>query len=150
VSPILLSYSYYAESELGTHLPATNRSKLDFVGALAIFVVAAILATTIQAQDFQDVEGDKSVGRLTLPIAFPNLSRYTPLVSLMLWSNYLSEIWEMTFPASAAFHCLAFTIGIRYYFWRSTRDDQLSYFLYNVCHLRSSNLFLTSHHSPLL
>jgi len=116
-------------------LPAINRSKLDFVGALAIFVVVAILVTTIQAQDFQDVEGDKSVGRLTLPIAFPNLSRYTPLVSLMLWSNYLSQIWEMTFAASIAFHSLGFTVGIRYYLWRSIKDDQLSYFLYNVCHL---------------
>ena len=111
---------------------ASNRFQLDFYGAFSISVIAAILATTIQAQDFQDVIGDKAVGRYTLPIAFPNFSRYTPLVTLFMWSVYLTTMWEITTPAGVGFTFLGIVVGIRYYFWRSTKDDEWSYFLYNV------------------
>jgi len=111
---------------------ASDRSRLDFTGSFSIFIISAILATTIQAQDFQDVPGDKLVGRNTLPIAFPNISRHTPLISLLFWSAYLSFIWEIDTPARAGFTCLAVVVGLRYYLWRSTKDDKLSYFLYNV------------------
>ena len=111
---------------------ASNRYKLDFPGAFSISVITAILATTIQAQDFQDVMGDKAVGRYTLPIAFPNFSRYTPLVTLVMWSLYLTAMWEITTPARVAFTFLGIIVGARYYFWRSTKDDEWSYVLYNV------------------
>ena len=111
---------------------ASDRCQLDFPGAFSISVIAAILATTIQAQDFQDVIGDKAVGRYTLPIAFPNFSRYTLLVTLVIWSLYLITMWEITTPAGVGFTFLGITVGIRYYFWRSTKDDEWSYVLYNV------------------
>ena len=111
---------------------ASNRCRLDFPGAFSISVIAAILATTIQAQDFQDVIGDKAVGRNTLPIAFPNFSRYTLLVTLVMWSLYLTAMWEITTPAGVGFTFLGIVVGIRYYFWRSTKDDEWSYVLYNV------------------
>jgi 4-hydroxybenzoate polyprenyltransferase len=106
---------------------------LDFPGAFSISVIAAVLATTIQAQDFQDVIGDKAVGRHTLPIAFPNFSRYTLLVTLVIWSLYLTTMWEITTPAGVGFTFLGIVVGIRYYFWRSTKDDEWSYVLDNVC-----------------
>ncbi|KDR74291.1 hypothetical protein GALMADRAFT_250079 [Galerina marginata CBS 339.88] len=115
-----------------TLIASSDRSKLDFTGSLSIFIIAAILATTIQTQDFQDVDGDKSVGRSTLPIAFPNLSRYTPLISLLLWSSYLTFIWEISGMGSLGFTCLAIVVGLRYFLLRTTKDDQLSYFLYNI------------------
>ena len=105
---------------------------MDFPGAFSISVIAAVLATTIQAQDFQDVIGDKAVGRYTLPIAFPNFSRYTPLVTLVTWSLYLTIMWEITTPAGVGFTFLGIVVGIRYYFWRSAKDDEWSYVLYNV------------------
>ena len=105
---------------------------MDFPGAFSISVIAAVLATTIQAQDFQDVIGDKAVGRYTLPIAFPNFSRCTPLVTLVTWSLYLTIMWEITTPAGVGFTFLGIVVGIRYYFWRSAKDDEWSYVLYNV------------------
>ena len=113
-------------------LIASDRRQLDFSGAFSISVIAAILATTIQAQDFQDVIGDKAVGRYTLPIAFPNFSRYTLMVTLVMWSLYLTTIWEITTPAGVGFTFLGIAVGVRYYFWRSTKDDEWSYVLYNV------------------
>ena len=128
---------------------ASNRRRLDFSGAFSISVIAAILATTIQAQDFQDIIGDKAVGRYTLPIAFPNFSRYTPLVTLLMWSVYLTTMWEITTPAGFGFTFLGIVVGIRYYFWRSTKDDEWSYVLYNVSffpfclfpHIKMSSFF---------
>ena len=111
---------------------ASDRCQLDFPGAISISVMAAILATTIQAQDFQDIIGDKAVGRYTFPIAFPNFSRYTLLVTPVMWSLYLVTIWEITTPACVGFIFLGITVGIRFYFWRSTKDDEWSYVLYNV------------------
>lgn len=67
-----------------------------------------------------------------MPIAYPNFSRYTPLVSLVMWSLYLTAIWEITTPAGIGFTFLAIIVGIRYYFWRSTKEDEWSYVLYNV------------------
>ena len=121
--------------QLSTIKIASDRCQLDFPGAFSISVITAILATTIQAQDFQDVIGDKAVGRYTLPIAFPNFSRYTPLVTLVTWSLYLTTMWEITTPAGVGFTFLGIVVGIRYYFWRSTKDDEWSYVLYNVSFL---------------
>jgi len=111
---------------------ASDRCQLDLPGAFSVSVIAAILATTIQAQDFQDVIGDKAVGRNTLPIAFPTFSRYTILVTLVMWSLYLTTMWEITTPAGVGFTFLGIVVGIRYYFWRSTTDDEWSYILYNI------------------
>ena len=122
---------------------ASDRCQLDFPGAVSISVIVAILATTIQAQDFQDVIGDKAVGRYTLPIAFPNFSRYTLLVTLVMWSPYLTTMWEITTPTGVVFTFLGIVVGIRYYFWRSTKDDEWSYVLYNVSFLP---IFLISTH----
>ncbi|KAF8164744.1 UbiA prenyltransferase family [Crassisporium funariophilum] len=125
-----LGYACFAIGS--TLIAASDRSKLDLTGSLSIFIISAILATTIQTQDFQDVQGDKLVGRQTLPIAFPNISRYTPLISLVIWSLYLTSMWEIDIPGSVGFTCLAIIVGVRYYLWRTTKDDQFSYLLYNV------------------
>ncbi|PPQ66605.1 hypothetical protein CVT24_006916 [Panaeolus cyanescens] len=125
-----VGYACFASGS--TLIASKDRSQLDFTGTLAISVISAILATTIQAQDFQDVEGDSLVGRKTLPIVFPNLSRLTPIVTLLLWSFYLTSIWEINTLATVAFFTLALVVGTRYYLWRSVKDDQMSYFLYNV------------------
>jgi len=123
----------YACFAIGSTLIASNdRSRLDFTGSLSIFIISAILATTIQAQDFQDVDGDKSVGRSTLPIAFPKLSRCTPLISLLLWSAYLTCIWEIGGIGTCGFTCLAVIVGLRYFLLRTTKDDELSYLMYNI------------------
>ena len=44
-------------------------------------------------------------------------------------------MWEITTPAGVGFTFLGIVVGIRYYFWRSTKDDEWSYVLYNVSFL---------------
>ncbi|KAF4615939.1 hypothetical protein D9613_011359 [Agrocybe pediades] len=133
LSKNLMNAIGYACFATGATLVArVDRSHLDVTGALSIFIISSILATTIQAQDFQDVDGDKSVGRKTLPIVFPNLSRYTPLISLLLWSFYLTTLWEVGRVGTIAFNALAVLVGLRYYIFRTAKDDEISYCLYNV------------------
>ncbi|KAH9483180.1 Fumagillin beta-trans-bergamotene synthase [Psilocybe cubensis] len=126
------AFGYACFSTGSTLIASPNRAQLDVPGALSIFTITAILATTIQAQDFQDVIGDIKTGRLTLPIAFPNFSRYTPMVSLLLWVPYLTSVWEIGTVGTIAFTVLTIIVGLRYLLLRSTKDDQLSYVWYNV------------------
>jgi len=115
---------------------------------LSIFVIASILATTIQVQDFQDVVGDNSIGRKTLPIVFPNGSRYTPIICLVLWSMFLSSVWELSILASLAYASFGTYVGLRFFHKRSVKEDERSYLIYNVrtsfcrSHWRNANIFL--------
>ncbi|KAI0031470.1 UbiA prenyltransferase family-domain-containing protein [Vararia minispora EC-137] len=93
---------------------------------------AAIILTTIHAQDFRDEVGDKRLGRMTLPIAFSQASRITIWVFLLSWSLGLSIFCATNYILAAAFCTLAMIVGARFYFWRDVEADQRSYLYYNV------------------
>lgn len=93
---------------------------------------AGIFATTIQAQDFKDTEGDRLVGRRTLPIVAPTIARPTLLLALSLWSIGLSSLWELSTTVSIAFNMLALAVGGRFLTLNSIKADQHSFYLYNV------------------
>ena len=98
----------------------------------SIITSAGILATTIQAQDFKDTEGDQLIGRKTLPIVAPHSSRPILMISLLLWAIGLSKIWELDPLASSTFILLALTVGVRFMLLKSIKSDQRSFYLYNV------------------
>ena len=57
---------------------------MDFVSVTAVIISGILIFTTIQAQDFPDVEGDKALGRMTFPIYAPmELSRAFTLFWLL-------------------------------------------------------------------
>ena len=98
----------------------------------SILTSAGVFATTIQAQDFKDTEGDKAVGRTTLPIVAPRSSRPILMVLLLIWAIGLTKVWNLDTIASATFVLLALTVGVRFMFLTSIKADQRSYYLYNV------------------
>lgn len=55
---------------------------------------ALVIMTTIQAQDFQDIDRDKIVGRYILPMACPTISRTSMLLLIPTWSIFLSLHWR--------------------------------------------------------
>jgi 4-hydroxybenzoate polyprenyltransferase len=91
-----------------------------------------ILATTTHTQDFPDVEGDRLVGRKTIPIVLPDLSRYTPFAIMVPWSFCLSSVWKADLLVQIVLVGLAIITGYRYFRWRKAGDDRLSFLLYNV------------------
>lgn len=93
---------------------------------------ALVIFTTIHAQDFADVEGDKQSGRRTLPIIAPEGARVYILVALLLWSWILATLWGLGPVSGTAFLGMGAFVGIRYFRLRAARDDRFSYVLYNV------------------
>lgn len=81
---------------------------------MSVCASAGIFATTIQAQDFKDTEGDRLVGRKTLPIIHPLWARPTLMLALQIWSIGLSLFWHMDIVTSMAFNFLSMLVGYRY------------------------------------
>jgi hypothetical protein len=105
---------------------------MDSVSVTAVIVSCILIFTTIQAQDFPDVEGDKALGRMTFPIYAPEFSRAFTFFAIVAWSMFLNWFWGVG-PVSAAFLVIFGTyVGMRYYHWRTLEADQTSYLIYNV------------------
>ena len=66
---------------------------LDAISLTAVCISGALIFTTIQAQDFADVEGDAALGRKTFPIFAPRASRVASLLAMCAWSLFLACFW---------------------------------------------------------
>ena len=92
-----------------------------------------MIFTTIQTQDFKDVDGDILVGRQTLPILLPTASRLTTSLLVPLWSLFFAYCYPAASPAvSRAAVMLGAVVGTRFWFERTRDGDKRSYLLYNV------------------
>ena len=112
---------------------ATGASyRLDATAVRAVALSGALIFTTIQAQDFPDVAGDRERGRVTLPIYAPELARRGTLAALVLWSGFLAWFWGTGPVCAAAFVALGAAVGVRFYALRGPAADRTSYVLYNV------------------
>ncbi|KAK0229465.1 hypothetical protein EDD85DRAFT_973084 [Armillaria nabsnona] len=96
----------------------------------AILRGALIVLTTIHAQDFQDVPGDRIQGRKTLPIVAPTASRIS-MILLLMWSVWLGAI-SQTVIAQFFLISAAIVVGGRFILFRTVPADRISYILYNV------------------
>lgn len=105
---------------------------MDEISISAVLLSGALIFTTIQAQDFADVEGDTKLGRVTLPIYAPELSRQLTFIALVAWSAFLGSYWKVDLIYRVAFGALGAVVGYRYFSLRSTDCDRISYLLYNV------------------
>lgn len=58
-----------------------------------------IITTTIHAQDFPDVEGDRARGRGTMPLLYGETwPRWTLAVTVVIWSVICPVFWQVTSP----------------------------------------------------
>ncbi|KAI0313069.1 UbiA prenyltransferase family [Amylostereum chailletii] len=123
----------FASFEVGATLVAgSNPHALDSTGILAVCISAGIFATTIHAQDFKDTDGDRAIGRRTVPIVYPKFARWTVIVPLFLWSASLSLVWKLDSATAAAFIGLALFVGGRFLSLGSVAEHQVSFYWYNV------------------
>lgn len=106
--------------------------KLGDIAMLSVLMSAGAYGTTNQATDFKDIEGDRLLGRKTIPIAAPTLSRPTLLLLMCAWSIALTRVWELDILATAAFSALGFAVGARFMLFQSVVADKKSCLLYNV------------------
>ncbi|PBK87813.1 hypothetical protein ARMGADRAFT_1085142 [Armillaria gallica] len=122
---------------------ACTHGVLDYSITEAILRGALIVLTTIHAQDFQDVPGDRMQGRKTLPIVAPTASRIS-MILLLMWSMWLGAI-SQTIVARIFLISAAIVVGGRFMLFRTVPADRLSYILYNVW--LSSAQFQLFHHA---
>ncbi|GJJ12537.1 hypothetical protein Clacol_006780 [Clathrus columnatus] len=120
----------YASFELGATQLAGSRT-LPISTIVALVTSSLIIFTTIQAADFRDEKGDRMEGKLTLPIAFPELSRVGTSLLLVFWSNLISTFWSIDVSLSPPLLCMAFIVACRFYRYRNPEADRKSYLLYN-------------------
>jgi hypothetical protein len=107
-------------------------SRLEPTAVSAIFLSLAVFTSTLHAQDFKDVEGDRFIGRQTFPIAFPNLARTSMLIALPLWSIYLSRVWRVNTLCTLAFTGYAAMVGTRFMTCDTLQAARMSCKLYSV------------------
>ncbi|KZT21919.1 hypothetical protein NEOLEDRAFT_1072671 [Neolentinus lepideus HHB14362 ss-1] len=115
-----------------TLIAGSDTSKLDIVAVWSILASTGIFATTIHTQDFKDVDGDRAIGRQTIPIVYGKHARWTVIGPLLLWSAGLSVFWGLDVAASAAFVLLAMFVGVQYIIGKTVKDYQLAFYWYNV------------------
>ncbi|KAJ7223138.1 UbiA prenyltransferase family [Mycena pura] len=128
----------YAAFEIGaTKIIAASRH-LDSVSVHAVIISGILIFTTIQAQDFPDVEGDAAMGRVTFPIYAPEFSRIATLAVMVAWSIFLGFYWSLGAICSLALVVLGFYSGLRYYLWRQVAQDRKSYLVFSVSVARTS------------
>ncbi|KAG2067696.1 hypothetical protein BDR04DRAFT_1211965 [Suillus decipiens] len=137
LSKNLLTAIAYAAFELGATVMIG--SSIDKVGARAVTFNFVMFATTLHAQDFKDEEGDRLAGRRTLVTLFPTFARMSMMISIPLWSLYLSRLWKMDLVCSVAFIAYGTIVGARFMVYRTASAHKKSCKLYSVSDLKFEN-----------
>ncbi|KAG2123268.1 UbiA prenyltransferase family [Suillus clintonianus] len=128
----VLNVGAYVSFELGSTLVLSGEPSLNRTSLTALICSAVIILTTIHVQDFQDVNGDRMLGRRTLPIVAPEGSRIYILCVLPSISFVLASFWSLGPLCSAIFVSMGFGVGLRCFLVRDEIGDQLNYWLYNI------------------
>ena len=85
-----------------------------------LILLAAVITTTVHAQDFPDVDGDSACGRRTMPLLYGQVwSRYGLAVSLVFWSIVCLTFWDVSSPVvwSATLLIGGMTAGLTAFHW---------------------------------
>lgn len=109
-----------------------NESEAGRTLCISIALSAGIILTTIHMQDYKDVRGDFVAGRVTLPIAYPTLSRVSTALLLITWSWGVSQTWRLDDAAAAGVGVLALVVGVRLVVLTNVHADKVSFYWYNV------------------
>ena len=84
---------------------------------------AALIFTTIHAQDFRDISGDEAIGRKTFPVLWPWASRLSMALFLPAWSVFLSLCWETHIALVLPFAVLGTYVGLEFFL---NKTDEVS------------------------
>ncbi|KAI0318528.1 UbiA prenyltransferase family-domain-containing protein [Amylostereum chailletii] len=122
----------YAMFEIGATKIISATSIMDPTSITAVALSGTLILTTIQAQDFPDVEGDRALGRMTFPIYAPELSRVVTIFATMTWSALLCWWWVVGPISTVAFVTFGTYVGLRYFVRRTVEEDKRSYLIFNA------------------
>jgi hypothetical protein len=111
-----------------------NENEADGTIWISVALSAGIILTTIHVQDYKDIHGDIAAGRVTLPIAYPILSRPVTAFLLIGWSWGISRTWHLDDATAAVMGVLSLVVGTSFVARTDSRADKISFYWYNVCY----------------
>jgi hypothetical protein len=109
-----------------------NIVPLDKISYTAVAMSSLVILTTGWAQDFADQDGDRLQGNITVPILAPRAARVLFPVALLLWAMTLITVWELGLHIAIPFIVFTAIVGGRFWFFRDTQEDEISFVIYNV------------------
>ena len=95
-------------------------------------MTVAVFLSTLHAQDFRDISGDRAIGRRTFPILYPVASRIAIGLAIPLWSIFLSLMWKLDWLCASAFIAYGCLVGARFVLYRTVAADRQSCKHYGV------------------
>ncbi|KAI0628441.1 UbiA prenyltransferase family-domain-containing protein [Trametes polyzona] len=123
----------FVSFEVGATLIAgADPTRLDAIALSSVIASAGIIVTTIHAQDFKDVDGDRLIGRLTIPMAFSSAAPYTILLPVLVWSLGLSVLWGLSGILGVLLTALGAYTGMLFMSGESVREYQVAFYWYNI------------------
>ena len=115
------------EVALGSSLPVHFRL-LRWLGC-----IAAIIFSTVHLQDMYDQKGDRSKGRLTVPLVFGDLpTRWVTSIIMVAWGYTCPRLWTVGKSTNILSILLASIIAFRCVTTRTVPDDKLTFKYWNV------------------
>ncbi|RAH39838.1 UbiA family prenyltransferase [Aspergillus brunneoviolaceus CBS 621.78] len=117
---------------------ATNSSVLsdDMKAFTWLLVLAGAITTTVHAQDFRDIDGDRATGRRTVPLLIGDENARSALaVGIIAWTALSCWFWDVGSAERSWLSCLpacvAGTIVVWGFYWSTTREgDRRSWQIY--------------------
>ncbi|KAI1505650.1 UbiA prenyltransferase family [Biscogniauxia marginata] len=98
-----------------------------------LFIVAAVIFTTVHTQDMGDIDGDTQRGRLTVPTQMgETTARYTIAVFMTFWGLFCPCFWNCGWLGYVLNTPLACTIAFRSVILRTVADDQKTFRIWNA------------------
>ena len=115
-----------------TLLEGKDFHSIDRVGWQFILLAGALYGTTYYAQDFEDVAGDAAVGRKTLPMVYPSLSRFAYLITVVLWTFGIAMMYNIDNVVVSIPAALALLAGVNFVLFDSVKADRISFIIHGV------------------
>jgi 4-hydroxybenzoate polyprenyltransferase len=97
------------------------------------WIIAAVVCTTLQIQDFHDQEGDRCRGRSTIPILIGDAAgRWTVVTPMLLWSWFVPSFWEMSLRGYLAPLGIGCVISWRSLMHKGVESDRATYKMWGL------------------
>jgi 4-hydroxybenzoate polyprenyltransferase len=128
---LLQSIAFVYHARGSTIVGAGPAYSLSARSSLWFSMIGAIIFTTIQTQDLEDMEGDSKRNRRTLPLVYgESIGRISVAVPVALWSIVCPMFWEVNFPSYAPSCIIGFLISFRVLVWRGLDSDRITWQLW--------------------
>ena len=109
-----LGYTFFALGAVSTLLHSSG-SGLAQQGYVWLAILAAVIFSTGQSQDLEDLEGDKATGRRTIPVILGDgITRLSVILPMTFWTIFAPRYWDCSLKASMPVFAIGAVVIKRY------------------------------------